>query len=118
LLQQRPSWDQELLYNNQVVTSVWRSATENLKMKQVALLLLSLPCLTSALDLEFDSIQCDTKLPAYAEENGITMTCNGSTRCTMGDSAVISGESKFRIANSIVFGLYFFVNANFMIQRI
>eukprot|EP00934_Nitzschia_sp_Nitz4_P002129 Nitzschia sp. Nitz4//scaffold38_size140716//130641//131506//NITZ4_003176-RA/size140716-augustus-gene-0.141-mRNA-1//-1//CDS//3329550165//2129//frame0 len=54
--------------------------------------LLSLLGTVSALDLVLDDLECDASLPAYALENGITMTCNGENRCTLGDSAVISGD--------------------------
>lgn len=64
-------------------------------MKQFALIFLSITGLSSALDLQLDKIQCDASLPAYAEENGISMTCSGNTKCTMGDYAIVSGESKF-----------------------
>ena len=52
---------------------------------------------TIALDIEFDSIQCDTSLPAYALDGDLQMTCDdgSSTKCSFGQDAVISGTSKF-----------------------
>ena len=68
-------------------------------MRQSTLLVLSLASTVGALDLEFDSIQCDTKLPAYVQDNGVTMSCKGNERCTFGESATISGKSKFRVSD-------------------
>lgn len=62
-------------------------------MKQQSLLLLAVVAsVASGLDLEFDSIECDTTLPAFAEANGIVMTCDGNTRCTFGENATIAGK--------------------------
>lgn len=53
---------------------------------------LSILCVGHSLDLAFDSLTCDTSLPTYADDNGITMTCNGSDRCSLGDSSLIMGS--------------------------
>jgi hypothetical protein len=50
---------------------------------------------SDALDLSFDKIVCDNTLPAYALEDGLQMQCSGDTRCTFGDEALLSGNSKF-----------------------
>lgn len=64
-------------------------------MRQSALILaMSMVGMTGALDIEFDSIHCDADLPAYVEQDGIVMKCNGNSRCTFGEQATISGESK------------------------
>ena len=63
--------------------------------KFVSASVLLLPLLgANALDLEIDHVQCDTSLPAYAEADAITMKCDGNTRCTLGEDAMISGERK------------------------
>jgi hypothetical protein len=59
--------------------------------------LLALMGMADALDLMFDHIQCDTSLPAYAYEDDITMECSGEKKCSFGDTALISGNSKFRL---------------------
>lgn len=81
-------------------------------MKYTIATFLSALCLGNALDLTFDSLTCDTSLPAYADDNGITMTCNGSNKCSLGDNSLIMGSCKFishifmskRIDNSHVVG--------------
>ena len=53
--------------------------------------------LITAIDVEFDRIQCDQSLPAYAEDGDVFMTCNdgSSTRCTFGQDVMIRGICKF-----------------------
>ena len=50
----------------------------------------------SAIDVEFDRIQCDQSLPVYAEDGDVFMTCNdgSSTRCTFGQDIMIRGTRK------------------------
>jgi len=43
-----------------------------------------------ALDVQLESFDCDEALPFYALD--LSMKCNGETRCTFGESAVIYGE--------------------------
>jgi hypothetical protein len=66
-------------------------------MAKVFLLLSALSTITNALDIEFDKIICDQSLPAYVLEDNVQMTCNNGvdSRCTFGNSVVISGSSKF-----------------------
>mmetsp|Transcript_2533 Transcript_2533/g.5520 ORF Transcript_2533/g.5520 Transcript_2533/m.5520 type:complete len:363 (-) Transcript_2533:207-1295(-) len=58
--------------------------------------------MTDALDLEFNSIQCDTTLPAFAYDGDIQVTCyddvNGGTRkrCSLGQQILISGRLQYR----------------------
>ena len=55
-----------------------------------------------ALDLEFNSIQCDTTLPAFAYDGDIQVTCSdnvhGGTRkrCSLGQQILISGRLQYR----------------------
>lgn len=59
----------------------------------------------SALDLEFESITCDTALPAFAYDSGIQVTCsngNGgrSHRCTLGQTLLIQGRLHYNNLSS------------------
>jgi hypothetical protein len=67
--------------------------------------LLALVGMADALDLQFKKIECDTSLPAFAYKDDITVECQNEkatgntrddpTRCSLGDSALVSGISKF-----------------------
>ena len=50
-----------------------------------------------ALDIAFDTIQCDQTLPAFASTNDVRMTCNNgeSTRCSFGDDVMIRGTREY-----------------------
>lgn len=50
-----------------------------------------------ALDLILDSITCDEALPYYATD--FDMKCDGQTRCTFGEDAVIYGERKLKVVH-------------------
>ena len=46
----------------------------------------------SALDVSIQSVSCDESLAFYAEQDGIQMTCDGSSRCTFGDEVLVYGD--------------------------
>jgi hypothetical protein len=71
-------------------------------MRQQSLAVLAMVSVVSGLDVAFDYIQCDTSLPVYAEPNGITMSCNGETRCTFGQNATFAGKREFVLDGSVV----------------
>lgn len=53
--------------------------------------LLLLPA--GALDIIMQAVTCDQSLAIYAES--LTMTCEGSNRCTFGNSATINGTREY-----------------------
>jgi hypothetical protein len=55
------------------------------------LFVLSSLALATALDVEINSVDCDSSLPVTAD---IILDCNGSSRCTLGGEAMIYGTSK------------------------
>jgi hypothetical protein len=57
-----------------------------------ALLVLASLALTTALDIEINSVECDNNLPVRAD---ITLDCDGSDRCTFGETALVSGTREF-----------------------
>ena len=61
------------------------------------LLFFSSIILCDGLDLQFDKIQCDQSLPAYAADGELSVTCSGSKRCSFGDTALISGLRKLSL---------------------
>ena len=61
------------------------------------LFLCSIPPCTKGLDLQFNKISCDESLPAYASGGEMTVTCGGESRCTFGDTALISGLCKLLV---------------------
>jgi hypothetical protein len=48
--------------------------------------------LANALDVELKSVSCDPDLPVTAD---INLDCDGSSRCTFGEPAMVNGTSKF-----------------------
>lgn len=60
------------------------------------LLLLLLAASATALDIAFESITCDQNLPAFAYNGDIQVTCDGSKRCSLGQSVLISGSLQYR----------------------
>jgi hypothetical protein len=58
------------------------------------LLFLASLTLTLALDVELRSVECDTDLPVTAD---IFLDCDGSSRCTFGEPAMVNGTSKSTI---------------------
>ena len=68
----------------------------------VVLPFICLAGLADALDLEFNSISCDTTLPAFAYDGDIQVTCydevNGGSRkrCSLGQQVLISGRLQYR----------------------
>lgn len=73
-------------------------------MRHQSLVILAMASAASGLDIAVDYIQCDTSLPAYAEPNGLTMACDGSSRCTMGQNATLSGKREFVHSVCVVCG--------------
>lgn len=61
----------------------------------VAWCLLVAAPLAQSLDLSLKSFTCDESLPFYAVK--LTMSCNGNTKCTFGETATIYGERKWLI---------------------
>jgi hypothetical protein len=53
--------------------------------------LASLLTLANALDVELKSVSCDQDLPVTAD---IYLDCNGSSRCTFGERAMVNGTRK------------------------
>jgi hypothetical protein len=47
--------------------------------------------LANALDVELRTVSCDPDLPVTAE---IYLDCDGSSRCTFGEPAMVNGTSK------------------------
>jgi hypothetical protein len=45
----------------------------------------------NALDVELKSVSCDADLPVTAE---IYLDCDGSSRCTFGEPAMVNGTRK------------------------
>jgi hypothetical protein len=61
----------------------------------VAWCLLVTAPLAQSLDLSLQSFTCDESMPFYAVK--LTMSCNGNTKCTFGETATIYGERKWLI---------------------
>lgn len=55
------------------------------------LFLLASVALVNALDVELRSVNCDPDLPVTAD---IYLDCNGTSRCTFGEPAMVNGTSK------------------------
>jgi hypothetical protein len=53
--------------------------------------LASLMALSNALDVELKSVTCDPDLPVTAD---IYLDCNGTSRCTFGEPAMVNGTRK------------------------
>jgi hypothetical protein len=53
--------------------------------------LASLLALANSLDVELKSVSCDPDLPVTAE---IYLDCDGSSRCTFGEPAMVNGTRK------------------------
>lgn len=53
---------------------------------------------TGAIDIAFDTLQCDESLPAYASPDDVIMTCEeGNTRCSFGKEISIRGTRKLKL---------------------
>ena len=58
-----------------------------------SLLLLLVVPLVQSLDISLQSFTCDVGLPIYAVE--LSMKCNGQTKCTFGETAIVYGEREY-----------------------
>mmetsp|Transcript_28113 Transcript_28113/g.76272 ORF Transcript_28113/g.76272 Transcript_28113/m.76272 type:complete len:271 (+) Transcript_28113:219-1031(+) len=69
---------------------------------------------TNALDIEFDRIECDEKLPAYVSFAEIQMTCdNGAnTRCSFGSDVNMKGILFYHNLNQYTFNNTAYASAN------
>jgi hypothetical protein len=55
--------------------------------------------LANALDVELTAVSCDPNLPVTAD---IMLDCDGSSRCTFGEPALVNGTSKSIDTSSVV----------------
>jgi len=75
---------------------------------------------TIALDIEFDSIQCDTSLSAYVLDGDLQMTCDdgSSTKCSFGQDAVISGTMQYHSLSQYSSNGLGYVSANLRLMSV
>jgi len=79
-------------------------------------LLLALACIgcAGALDVAFDTIQCDESLPAFALADNVQMTCNDgeSTRCSFGQDVLITGSLQYQGLDQYIYNNTGYASAN------
>lgn len=65
-------------------------------------ILLATALVGNALDLEFDKIECNDTLAAYAYQDDVHMDCSGDSRCSFGEQALIYGNRRFYFVSLVV----------------
>jgi len=85
-------------------------------------LLLSLACIgcAGALDVTFDTIQCDESLPAFALTDNVQMTCNDgeSTRCSFGQDVLITGSLQYQGLDQYIYNNTGYASANLRLMSV
>jgi len=68
---------------------------------------------TGAIDIAFDTLQCDESLPAYASPEDVIMTCEeGNTRCSFGKEVSIRGTLQYHSLGNYAFNGTGYASAN------